>query len=62
MLCWRELSLHIRPSTPDGKTWGLGFKWNVTNVASLACHGGLVYSDEEESQTWVDYSWVPEWE
>jgi len=27
---WRGLSLHIRPSTPDGKTGevvGLGFKW-----------------------------------
>ena len=30
--------------------------------SSLACHEGLVYSDQEESQTWVDYSWVPEWE
>lgn len=30
--------------------------------SSLARHGGLVYSEQEESQTWVDYSWVPEWE
>ena len=31
--CWHGLSLHIHPSTPDGKTCGLGFKWGVVNVA-----------------------------